>query len=94
MLDFSLEEARDVLAAVRLVARDELRTPLSEADCLTLIEAGIQVKDRVRGLIDFPTTIDGVLAHWCWLAGEPDIAFWHRRDAGFAGRELIVTDLR
>ncbi len=91
MADFSLEEARDVLAAVRAIARDELHAPLSEADCVTLIEAGIEIKDRSRGLIDFPTTIEGVAAYWCWQAGEPDIGWWHPRDAGFAGRRPISS---
>ena len=87
--DFTLEEARSVLAGVRSIARDELRAPFSDADCLTLIEAGIEVKDRVRGLIDFPTMIDGEPAYWCWLAGEAEIDWWHPRDGGFAGRKRI-----
>jgi hypothetical protein len=87
--DFTLEEARAVLAGVRSVARDELRAPFSDADCVALIEAGIEVKDRVRGLIDFPATIAGEAAYWCWLAGEAEIAWWHLRDAGFAGRTAI-----
>ena len=88
--DFTLEEAREVLAAVQSVAPDELRPPFSEADCLTLLEAGIEIKDREHGLIDFQATIDGAPAYWCWLAGEPEIAWWHARDGGFAGRKPIV----
>ena len=90
--DFSLIEAREVLAAVQIVAPDELRLPFTDADCRTLLEAGIEIKDRQRGLVDFPTTIHGIEAYWCWLAGEPEIAWWHARDAGFAGRMPIAAD--
>ncbi len=85
--DFSLDEAREVLAAIQSVAPDELRVPFSNADCMTLLEAGIEIKDREHGLVDFPTTIDGVAAYWCWLAGEPRISWWHPRAGGFAGRQ-------
>ncbi|MGE0228717.1 MAG: DUF2203 domain-containing protein [Dehalococcoidia bacterium] len=90
MDDFSLQEARAVLAGIRAVARDELRAPLSDADCATLVEAGVEIKDRVRGLIDFQTTIDGVPAYWCWQAGEPEVSWWHSRDGGFAGRRPVA----
>lgn len=88
-LEFSLDEARAVLSAARALAPHGLRVPLSEADCVTLVNAGIEIKDPGRGLVDFPTTIEGYPAYWCWLAGEPEIGWWHRRDAGFAGRRPI-----
>ena len=88
-LDFSLEEAREVLAAVQSVAPNALRVPFSNADCITLLEAGIEIKDPTRGLVDFPTVIDGAPAYWCWLAGEPEIAWWHPRNGGFAARKPI-----
>ena len=87
--DFSLDEAGEVLAAVQSFAPDGLRVPFSNADCNTLLEAGLEVKDREHGLVDFPTLVDGAVAYWCWLAGEPEIAWWHPRDGGFAGRTPI-----
>ena len=87
--DFSLEEAREVLAGIRSVAPDELRAPFSDGDCITLLGAGAEIKDREHGLVDFPALIDGVPAYWCWLAGEAEIAWWHPRDGGFAGRTPI-----
>ena len=87
--DFSLDEAREVLAAIQAVAPDGLRVPFSDADCVTLLEGGIEIKDRERGLVDFPATIDGAAAYWCWLAGEPEIAWWHPREGGFTGRTPI-----
>ncbi len=54
------------------------------------IEAtGAELKGLEQGLLDFPTTIEGQPAYWCWQAGEPDIAWWHPRESGFAGRRPI-----
>lgn len=87
--DFTLDEARALLAAVRDLAPDALRVPLSRADARTLVGAGIEIKSVEDGLIDFPTTVDGVPAYWCWRAGEPEIEWWHPRDTGFAGRRHV-----
>lgn len=50
---------------------------------------GAEVKGLEQGLLDFPTTIEDRPAYWCWQAGEPDIAWWHPRESGFAGRRPI-----
>jgi hypothetical protein len=54
-------------------------------------EVGVQVKDVDRGLLDFPArhpeTGETVLL--CWHVGEPEIAYWHRLDEGFAGRKPL-----
>lgn len=52
--------------------------------------AGAEIKGIDEGLIDFPTTIHGVLAYWCWRAGEDDIDWWHPRTSGFSGRRPIT----
>ena len=54
-----------------------------------IIATGAEVKGLEQGLLDFPTTIEGRPAYWCWQAGEPDIAWWHPRESGFAGRRPI-----
>ena len=51
--------------------------------------AGAEIKGLDEGLIDFPTTIHGVLAYWCWRAGEDDIDWWHPRTSGFSARRPI-----
>ena len=52
---------------------------------------GLQVKDLDRGLVDFPARHPGsgdtVLL--CWELGEPDVAFWHSPEDGFAGRKPL-----
>ena len=52
-------------------------------------ETGAELKGLEQGLLDFPTTIERQPAYWCWQAGEPDIAWWHPRESGFAGRRPI-----
>ena len=87
--DFTLEEARAVLAALRALAPDGLTPPLSRRDIGAALEAGVEVKGVHQGLLDFSAVIDGQAAYWCWQAGEADIEWWHPRDTGFAGRRRI-----
>jgi hypothetical protein len=49
----------------------------------------IVLRDLDRGLIDFPAVRDGREVYLCWVDGEPDIAFWHELDAGYAGRQAL-----
>ncbi len=64
---------------------------LSEMQSLLMefVHREIQVKDMVRGLIDFPAVIGGKEVFLCWEQGEEDIEFWHDLDAGYAGRERL-----
>jgi hypothetical protein len=53
-------------------------------------EAGIQLKDYSRGLIDFPSMKEGRVVLLCWQLGEGDrIEWWHEIEAGFAGRKPL-----
>lgn len=65
---------------------------LSEIGRLTteITDLGVQLKDYSRGLIDFPTMRGGHLVLLCWQLGEPEqINWWHKTDAGFAGRKPL-----
>ncbi len=55
-----------------------------------LHELGIELKDPVVGLIDFPTMIDGREAYLCWKLGEGDISFWHELNEGLQGRQSLL----
>jgi len=55
-----------------------------------LAALGVQCKSLEDGLIDFPGEIDGEPALLCWKHGEPDVAWWHAPEAGFAGRRPIA----
>jgi hypothetical protein len=61
-----------------------------------LAAIGAECKSLDEGLIDFPALVDGAPAYLCWKVGEDEVAWWHRRDAGFGGRQpvdgAIVTE--
>jgi hypothetical protein len=54
-----------------------------------IAELGIEIKDPIRGLIDFYSDRDGVTVSLCFLLGENDIGYWHPLDGGFAGRKPL-----
>ncbi len=55
-----------------------------------IVEAGVQLKDYQRGLIDFPSLRDERIVLLCWQLGEDDeIRSWHEVDAGFRGRQPL-----
>ena len=59
------------------------------------IEAsGAHLKDVKLGLVDFPTEWEGEIVFLCWQSGEPEVAFWHRTDEGFAGRQPLPGTTR
>jgi hypothetical protein len=61
-----------------------------EALLREIADLGIEVKDPMRGLIDFRTRMRGREVYLCWQLGEGDhIAFWHDLETGFAGRKII-----
>jgi len=62
------------------------------AACLEAIgEMGAQVKDLDRGLLDFPARrpATGETVLLCWHVGEPELAYWHGLEEGFAGRKPL-----
>jgi hypothetical protein len=54
-----------------------------------LEELDVLVRDLERGVIDFPSVIEGREVYLCWVDGERDIEFWHDLDAGYAGRQAL-----
>jgi hypothetical protein len=54
-----------------------------------LLDLGVEPKGATEGLVDFPAVIDGRQVYLCWKLGEPEILYWHDRDAGFAGRQPL-----
>ena len=50
----------------------------------------VVLRDAAGGLVDFPSIRDGEEIYLCWRSGEDRVAWWHRPDAGFAGRQPLV----
>jgi hypothetical protein len=51
--------------------------------------SGAEVKGFAPLLVDFPAELDGDPVLLCWLEGDPDLAWYHRVDLGFAGRRRL-----
>ena len=56
-----------------------------------LRELGVDFKGFDQGLVDFPAELDGRRVYLCWKLGEDAVEHWHDVDAGFAGRQKLVT---
>lgn len=70
--------------AERDKALQETKDALGEIDSI-----GVQVKDLEKGLLDFPSVLEGSTVLLCWKLGEKEIGFWHSVEEGFAGRKPL-----
>lgn len=75
------------------VARHEAELEAEETKLAEYIgelgKLGVELKGP-DGLCDFPSTRDGREIYLCWRLGEPEVAFWHERHTGFAGRQPLI----
>jgi hypothetical protein len=56
-----------------------------------LRELGVELKDGLVGLCDFPSMMDDRVVYLCWKLGEPEVLHWHELDAGFSGRRSLAA---
>ena len=86
----------DLTAEELVRRRPAARALIEELDGIVReIEAsGAHLKDVKLGLVDFPTERDGEIIYLCWQSGEPEVAFWHRTEDGFAGRQPLPGTTR
>ena len=64
----------------------ELRAALDE-----LSAEGILLRDVDNGLVDFPARSPSGRPYWLfWLVDEPEVAWWHWPETGFAGRRSLA----
>ena len=75
------------IEARRRVHRDV--QALMESQHEDIVNRGILVRSVEQGLVDFPAVRDGQSVYLCWIKGEPDIAFYHDMETGFAGRQPL-----
>ncbi|TMD10544.1 MAG: DUF2203 family protein [Chloroflexi bacterium] len=73
------EAAREMMAE-----GDELSRLVAE-----IRDLGVVVRDPSTGLVDFPAEREGEPVFLCWRMDEDEVAHWHDRDSGFAGRQPI-----
>ena len=51
---------------------------------------GCVCKGVEQGLVDFPCFLGEEIVFLCWQYGEPEIAYWHKIEDGFAGRRPLL----
>jgi hypothetical protein len=79
----------DIVAAARQRAERD-KTAQEVQEILAEIDAiGVQLKDLDKGLLDFPSVLDGRSVLLCWKIGEKEIGYWHTPEDGFAGRQPL-----
>jgi len=62
----------------------------AEAALAELEDRGVVLRQLPHGLVDFPAMgSDGEIYLLCWKVDEPELGWWHRPDAGFAGRQPL-----
>lgn len=86
-----LDNSEPVLSTIgeRQAALDTLRAKF--ARLIDDIDAlGVVLRDIDVGLVDFPARVRGMPIYLCWRVGEAQVAFWHGRSEGFAGRKSIA----
>ena len=54
-------------------------------------DLGVEPKNAVEGLVDFPSIMDDRVVYLCWKLDEPEVLYWHEVDAGFAGRQPLTA---
>ena len=56
-----------------------------------LRQLGVEPKNALEGLVDFPSQMDDRVVYLCWKLGEPEVLHWHELNTGFAGRQSLVA---
>jgi hypothetical protein len=84
------EAHREELQQVQ-VEIERYRTRMVEYE-QELNNLGVILKDHRAGLIDFPSWLESREVYLCWRLDEPEVAYWHEIDAGFAGRQRLMAD--
>ena len=76
----------------RLQENNEIARLVSEVkDGVEQIQSyGCICKGAEQGLIDFPCLLGAEVVYLCWQRGEPTVSYWHRIEAGFAGRRPLL----
>ncbi len=77
------DQVRELLAQLRA------ETLVFRRAAKTLQDLGCELKDLERGLVDFYSMRGNEVVYLCWMLGELRVTWWHRLDAGVAGRRPL-----
>lgn len=86
-------EGHDLYSEELALIQDELERDTEELNGYIeeLRSLGIDPKNGLEGIVDFPSEMDGRIVYLCWKLGEPEILHWHELDAGFVGRHPLTA---
>ena len=56
-----------------------------------LRDLGVEPKNGVEGLVDFPSLMEERVVFLCWKLDEPEVLYWHEIADGFAGRQSLTA---
>jgi len=54
--------------------------------------AGGRLEDPARGIVDFPSTLDGGDVVLCWRPGDPGVEHFHGEDEGHGERRPLAPE--
>ena len=72
------------LKSEHTAAVTQARDVLEEIDSI-----GVEVKDLMTGLLEFPFQLDEEVVMLCWLQGQEKITAWHSAEAGWDERQPL-----
>jgi len=86
-------EESDPYSEEMLLVQEELERDTEELKGYVdeLRSLGVEPKNGLEGIVDFPSSMDGRIVYLCWKLGEPEILHWHEIDAGFVGRQSLTA---
>lgn len=58
----------------------------------TVQQSGALLKGLAPLLLDFESELDGESVLLCWLEGDTELAWYHRKDLGFPGRRRLPPE--
>lgn len=80
---------RDETELLGRVAHAENILKKVEYHAQELESVGVILKDTIRGLIDFPSQMQGRDIFLCWALGEKKISTWHELNHGIEDRKPL-----
>ena len=90
-----LKELSTAHKSARCEARETIERKVGELEveferCVEeLSRLGCEMKDPLRGLLDFPARLGERPIYLCWMKGEDAVAWWHPFETGISGRRPI-----
>lgn len=84
---------RDIYSEELAQIEDELEKDVEELNRYVeeLRALGVEPKNGLEGIVDFPSQLEDRVVFLCWKLGEPEVMHWHELDAGFAGRQSLTA---